>query len=83
MTNERREASDEITIELACCTAVLLNEIAHKECKQKSVAKTYYLAMRSREETDWKAVNLAIIERWSLSGLERIKNLAHSGKCWE
>jgi len=69
-------------IELANCTQTLLSEIADKELKQKSVAKTYALALRSSEKVDWQTVNRAIIERWSIPGLEHIKKLAWSGKCF-
>lgn len=65
--------------ELACCTEVLLNEIAHKELTQKDIAMTYGLALRSSHPTDWPDVNRAIIERWSLSGLKRIKKAAWDG----
>jgi hypothetical protein len=79
--------SDEsIIITLANCTATLLEEIAAKECKRRDVAKTYALAMRTEkagvEKVDWKAVNAAIIARWSVSGLNWIKTQAWSGKCW-
>jgi hypothetical protein len=65
-------------VELACCTRVLLNEIASKEMYQRDVAKTYALALRSSYPTDWAKVNAAIIARWSISGLDRIKNMAWS-----
>ena len=64
------------TIELAACTQTLLNEIGMPEMKRDDVALTYALAMRSSEETDWKAVNEAIIERWSMSALRYIKERA-------
>ena len=70
-------------IELICCTRVLLDEIANKAVKRRDIAKTYALALRSSEETDWPKVNRAIIDRWSVSGLEYIKNLAWSGKCYD
>jgi len=69
-------------IELANCTRTLLDEIADKDFKQRSIAMTYALALQSREKVDWQIVNMAIIERWSVSGLERIKKLAWSGKCF-
>ena len=50
---------------------------------QKTIAKTYALALRSQEKTDWKAANEAIIERWSISGLERIKKMAWDGSCFD
>ena len=57
-------------------TWVLLNEIGMKEITQKSLALTYALAITGSELTDWKAVNQAIIQRWSESGLERVKGMA-------
>ncbi len=68
--------------ELCNCTQVLLNEIGMKKIKQKAVACTYALALKSSDSTDWAAVNKAIINRWSLSGLKRIKEMAWSGKCF-
>ena len=70
-------------IELADCTNVLLREIADPSTVKIEVAKTYHLAMRSSENTDWKIVNQLIVERWSKSGLKAIKNMAWSGKCFE
>ena len=72
-----------IRIELGSCTNVLLDEIADKKAHQRDVAKTYRLALMSSEKTDWKIVNQAILRRWSLSGLKRIKKLAWSGSCFE
>ena len=68
--------------ELMDCTNVLLNEISDKGFKQKHIAMTYALSLRSSYPTDYKIVNRAIIDRWSISGLERIKNMAWSGKCF-
>ncbi len=67
------------------CVNTMLREIAMPEMKQRDVAQTYALAMRSDEAgtMDWGAVNRAIIERWSKSGLIRIKTMAHSGKCFD
>jgi len=64
------------TFELAGCEAMLLREIADKKMHQRDVAKTYALSMRSSEKVNWARVNLAIIERWSRSGLERVKKMA-------
>ena len=71
-----------MNIELACCTSTLLSEIEHKELKRNDIAKTYALALRSSETTDWAKVNAAIIKRWSRSGLVFIKESAWSGKCF-
>lgn len=67
--------------ELAACTATLLNEISNG-APRRAVAQTYRLAIQSSEATDWAAVNAAIIERWSVSGLTWIKQQAWSGKCF-
>ena len=69
-------------MELCCCTQTLLNDIKTMPNK-KSVAQTYSLALRSSEETDWKIVNKAIIERWSMLGLDDIKKMAWSRKCFK
>ena len=69
-------------MELACCESVILNEIA-QGCNQRQIAQTYALAMRSTWPTDWKKVNEAIVNRWSVAGLNRINNMAWRGKCLE
>jgi hypothetical protein len=69
-------------MELACVESVIENEIK-QGLTQKQIAQTYALGMRSTWPTDWKRVNEAIIKRWSFSGLNRIKNMAHSGKCFD
>mgnify|MGYP001590470853 FL=1 len=68
--------------ELSCCTSTLLREIDTGELHQRDIAKTYALAMKSSEKTDWAKVNEAIIKRWSMAGLKHIKAMAWSGKCW-
>ena len=65
-----------MTLELTIPTKTLLVEISLPEMKQPDIALTYALALRSSAHVDWSAVNRAIIERWSVSGLERIKKLA-------
>jgi hypothetical protein len=62
--------------ELANCTNTLLSEIANTEMRVLDVGITYGLALRSSEPTDWARVNKAILDRWSLSSLERIKAIA-------
>jgi hypothetical protein len=68
-----------MTIELVDCTNTILHEIT-MGLKRKDIAKTYRLALQSSYPTDWAKVNAAIIERWSRSGLEWIKQQAWSGK---
>lgn len=71
---------DNLKIYLCDCENVLLREIQDKAFKQKDIANTYALSIiseqKSDEEIDWKKVNKAIIERWSKSGLNCIKEMA-------
>ena len=68
-----------IKVELFNCTETLLQEINDKNFKQVDIAVTYRLAMLSSEKPDWRKVNEAIINRWSKSGLERVKKMAWKG----
>lgn len=63
-------------MELCNCTETLLTEIANKKLLQEDIALTYAFALESSEKPDWRAVNLAIMTRWSRSGLERVKRMA-------
>lgn len=69
-------------IEIVDVFGTIQREIA-AGCTQRQVAQTYALGLHSSDETDWAKVNRAIIDRWSVSGLERIKNMAWSGKCFD
>jgi hypothetical protein len=66
-------------IELADPEGMLLEEIADRRLTQADIAMTYRLALRSHDRVDWPKVNAAIIERWSLTGLKRVKRLAWDG----
>jgi len=66
--------------EIMAAEVVIENEIK-RGCTQKQVAQTYALALRSTWPTDWARANAAIVARWP-KGLERVKNLAWSGKCF-
>jgi len=57
---------------------ILLEEIANPAMKQADIILTYALALNTPEPTDWRKVNEAIIQRWSISGLRRIKDAAWS-----
>lgn len=74
----------EVVIVMVGCEETLLQEIACPELKQRDIAQSYHLAIRSDEARtmDWGRVNRAIIARWSVSGLERIKQMALSGRCF-
>ncbi len=58
-------------------TDVLLAAVAQPNIKRRGVAAVYGGALRMEFGlTDWKCVNRAILERWSMSGLRWIKHLA-------
>jgi len=65
-----------MVIKLSNCEWVLLNEIEELKLTQPHVAQTYAFAIDSGKDIDWQKVNDAIINRWSLSGLERVKKMA-------
>jgi len=67
-------------MEIACVELVIENEIK-QGLSQKQIAQTYALALRSSWPTDWAKVNAMILDKWP-KGLERIKRLAWSGKCF-
>ena len=73
------------TFELANCEKTILDEIEMKELKRIDVAKTYALILKSSERNivDWPKVNKAIINKWSRSGLEWIKEMAWSGRAFK
>ena len=81
MTPTPAPTDDQIDMYLVCCTQVILNEI-EQGLDQKQIALSYAMAIRSAvhkaDSPDWKIINKAIIERWSMSGLERIKTRAIS-----
>lgn len=62
--------------ELVDPQAVILREIQEYKFVQKSVALTYAFCIRQQDEVDFEVVNKAIIERWSVSGLTRVKEMA-------
>lgn len=68
--------------ELQCVEDVIRQDI-ESGLTQRQVAKSYALGMRSSWPTDWKRINEMIVNRWSFSGLERVKQMAHSGRCFE
>ncbi len=61
--------------------ATIENEIK-QGLTQRDIAQTYALGLRSSAKTDWAKVNALILARWP-KGLERIKKMAHSGKCFD
>jgi hypothetical protein len=71
----------EFTMEIVCVEQVIENEIK-QGCTQRQIAQTYALGLRSSFPTDWSKVNALILARWP-KGLERVKNMAWSGKCFK
>lgn len=67
--------------EIACVEDVIENEIKQGS-PQKSIAMTYALALRSSWPTDWERVNKAIIAKWGIKALQRIKTMAWNGTCF-
>lgn len=67
-------------INLVGCTDVILQELTFPKITRKSVGLTYAMAMKSQaqgaDKPDWKAINEAIIAKWGMKGLERVKTRA-------
>lgn len=63
-------------IRLADPQGQLLAEIADPAMKRRDVAMTYRFAILEPDRVDWPKVNKAIIDRWSVSGLNWIKKFA-------
>jgi len=70
----------DIQINLVCCTQVICNEV-EMGVTQTDIAITYAMAIKSQmqgaDKPDWKAINTAILSKWKMSGLERIKKRAY------
>lgn len=64
------------TVEMVGVEDVLLREIPDHQFKQADIALTYAFGIVSSEDVDWPKVNAAIIERWSPTGLTRVKEMA-------
>ncbi len=69
----------EFRVNMICCTDTIIDEVAGG-LTQKDVALSYALAIKSAsqgaDQPDWAAINEAILKRWKMSGLERIKKQA-------
>ena len=57
-------------------TETILHEINELKLSQKDVAKTAALIISSGIDADWKAINSAIVTRWSKSARERVLGMA-------
>lgn len=73
------EQRPRVEISLVCCTQVIQNEIA-QGLTQRQIATTYAMALvsdaRGADTPDWPTINRAILAKWKMSGLERIKKRA-------
>ena len=54
----------------------LIAEVRDPSNRQKTVAIEYARAVMSGAAVDWRAVNDAIMKRWSNAGLKRVKSFA-------
>lgn len=63
-------------VEMVGVEDTLLREIPDTRIKRNDVALTYAFGLRGSEDVDWKRVNAAILERWSMAGLVYIKERA-------
>ena len=76
---DNEDLGDGWRINMVCCTEVICDEIA-KGLTQRDIALSYALAIKSQaqeaDRPDWGRINRAIVDRWSMAGLERIKKAA-------
>lgn len=67
-------------INLMCCTATIMQDVGAAQATQKDVALTYAMSIKSQaygaDKPDWPTINKAIIARWNMKALERIKKRA-------
>ena len=70
----------EFRINLVCCTDTICDLMKAKRPIQRDVASFYAMAIKSEaqkaDKPDWPTINRAILTRWKMSGLERIKKRA-------
>jgi hypothetical protein len=68
------------TVEMIGVEEALLRDIPDPAFKRNAIALTYAFGLRNEfsgsEVIDWKRVNAAILERWSMAGLTYIKERA-------
>lgn len=81
MNAEPQTHDDGWHINLVCCTDVILQDLGAAQATQREVALTYAMALKSQMQRadmpDWPAINKAIIARWNMKALERIKKRAY------
>lgn len=59
---------------------MIFKEKIKQKCRRKEMSLVYGFILRILSYVEWKRINRMIINRWSLSGLFYIKNLAYSFK---
>lgn len=66
-----------MSVYLTNCTATICSEVADKKFTQADIALSYACAIQSAaakvDTPNWHTINTAILSRWKMSGLERIK----------
>ena len=62
-------------VDLCNIESVIETEIKNK-CNQKTIALSYAFALTSSNEIDFKKINQLIVNRWSMSGLDRVMKMA-------
>lgn len=81
MAEHQQFHDDGWNINLMCCTQVILQDLGAAQATQKQVALTYAMAIKSQmqnaDRPDWPTINKAIIDRWNMKALERIKKRAY------
>jgi hypothetical protein len=79
-TRIHEKTNDGWRINMVGCTDAIVQEAGCKEATQKDIAMTYAMAIKSQAQgadtPDWPTINRAILSRWKMSGLERIKKRA-------
>lgn len=61
------------TVTMSDPEAQMLREIADKRMTRDDVKVTYAFGLLTPREVDWRRVNEAIVERWSVSALAYVK----------
>ncbi len=57
-------------------TQEIVEAVEDRANRQVDIAELYKSGLMSDSPPDWIVVNVAIMERWSLGGLTRIKKIA-------
>lgn len=77
------KSRERIVTELAFPESQIEREIENG-CTQKQIAQTYALALQIKStKVDWRRINMAIVNKWNANTLNRIKDMAHRGTCFD